>query len=432
MNSQLCKPKSGFRALQGLIAAVSLLSVFEAGLSQAPKPLNDRSAQQNPKTLSATAEEALTRSETVDLERLLPQIPDRGAALYLLAKRYARLGQTQKALGLLKECVSLDEGFDPEHAPDLQPLNSDTEFRALVEHVRRRYPPVHKARVAFTIPETDLFPEGLAADPAKKLFYMGSMHRRKILRITEAGDVSDFVKPNLYDLMPVGGVKVDQADHGLWAATDPGEQNRSELVHFDSNGKLLERFPAPGKGPHDLNDLVLRNADEIYVTDTSAHQVYRFNRKSHDFEPLLFPRRLFYPNGITISGDAGLLYVADLLGVICVDLRNESARDVNPGKHTTLAGIDGLYWYRGDLLGVQYGTSSFRVGRFRLSDNGLSVKHTEILESRTPLVSFPTTGAILGDRFYFIANTGIANLKDDKIIDPAKLEPIHIAVLSLK
>jgi hypothetical protein len=428
----LVQPKFGFRALRGLIAAVCLLSVFEADLSQAPKPVEDRSAQQNSIAPAATTQEARARSEIQDLERLLPQVADRGAALYLLAKRYARLGQAQKALALLKECISLDEGFDPEHAPDLQPLNSDPEFRALVERVHRHYPPVHKASVAFTIPETDLFPEGLAADPAKKLFYMGSMHRRKILRITEAGEVSDFVKPDLYDLMPVGGVKVDQADHDVWAATDPGEQNRSELVHFDSNGKLLERFPAPGPGPHNLNDLVLRNSDEIYVTDTSAHQVYRFNRKSHDFEPLVFPRRLFYPNGITVSGDAGLLYVADLLGVICVDLRHKSARDVNPGKHTTLAGIDGLYWYRGELLGVQYGTSSFRVGRFRLSDDGLSVKHTEILESRTSLVSFPTTGAIVGDRFYFIANTGIANLKDDKIIDPGKLEAIHIPVVPLK
>jgi hypothetical protein len=47
-------------------------------------------------------------------------------------------------------------------------------------------------------------------------------------------------------------------------------------------------------------------------------------------------------------------------------------------------------------------------------------------------VSDPTTGAILGDKFYFIANTGIYNLEHDKIVDPAKLQPVHIAVVSLK
>jgi sugar lactone lactonase YvrE len=261
---------------------------------------------------------------------------------------------------------------------------------------------------------------------------MGSMHRKKIMKITEQGEVSDFVRPELYNLMPVGGVKVDPADHSVWAATDPGEADRSELVHFDENGKLLERYPAPGSGPHDLNDLVLRKTQEIYLSDPSAHQAYRFDRVSHTFAPLVFPRPLFYPNGITVLANQDLLYVADLMDVIAVDLRNNQAREVDPGKRSTLAGIDGLYWYKGDLLGVQYGTGAFRVARFRLSADGLRVRQTEIMEYRTPLVSFPTTGAIAGENFCFIANTGIGNLENDQIGDPAMLEAIHIAVVSLK
>jgi hypothetical protein len=372
------------------------------------------------------------RAEIQKLEDSLPKIPDRGAALFLLARRYAHLGELEKALALLKHCIALDEGFDPAGSPALQPLESFPEFRELVEQVHRRHPPVHTARVAFTITEKDLFPEGLAVDWPRHIFYMGSMHRKKIIRITEAGEVSDFVKPDLFGLMPVGGVKVDLAEHGVWAATDPGEANRSELVHFDSNGKLLERFSAPGPGPHDLNDLVLRDAAEIYLSDTFAHQAYRFDRRSHIFTPLSFPRPLFYPNGITVSGDGNLLYVADLLGVILVDLRNNVAHEVDPGKGNSLAGIDGLYWYKNSLLAVQYGTGAFRIMRFRLSSDDRRASSSETLEYRTALLSFPTTGAIAGDNFYFIANTGIGNLKDDKIVDPTKLEPIQIAVVPLK
>jgi hypothetical protein len=40
----------------------------------------------------------------------------------------------------------------------------------------------------------------------------------------------------------------------------------------------------------------------------------------------------------------------------------------------------------------------------------------------------PTTGAIMDGKFYFMANTGIANLENAKI-DPKKLEPLHIAVV---
>jgi hypothetical protein len=80
---------------------------------------------------------------------------------------------------------------------------------------------------------------------------------------------------------------------------------------------------------------------------------------------------------------------------------------------------------------VQYGSGPYRVARWRLSPDGLKVVSTDVFEYRTPLISFPTTGAIMAGNFYFIANTGIANYKDGKVVDPAKLEPIHIAVVPL-
>jgi hypothetical protein len=177
---------------------------------------------------------------------------------------------------------------------------------------------------------------------------------------------------------------------------------------------------------------VIRNSQEIFTTDTFANQAYLLRPQSRSFTPLRFPRPLLYPNGITLSGDSSVLYVADMLGVIAVELRNSTAREVNPGKNNTLAGIDGLYWYKGSLLGVQYGTGTYRVARWQLSPDGLRVASTEVLERGTQFVSDPTTGAILNGKFYFIANTGIYNLKDDKIADPKKLEPVRVAVVELK
>lgn len=377
-------------------------------------------------------ETARILTEITTVEALLPRIPDKGAAQFLLARRYTQLGDQHKALALLRKSISLDEGFNPDGVAGFQSLQSRPEFRALVQKVRRRYPPLHRARVAFTVPEKDLFPEGLVVDSERHMFYLGSEYRRKIVKITDKGEVSDFVKPGVYDLMPVGGVKVDPADHSVWAATDPGEENRSELVHFDQHGKLLGRFPIGGTGEHDLNDLVIREPREIFTTDTLANQVYRFDRQSHSFMPLSFPRPLLYPNGITLSGDGNVLYVADMLGVIAVGLKNNTAQEVRPGRNNTLAGIDGLYWYKGSLLGVQYGTGAYRVARWWLSPDGVRVASTEVLERGTQFVSDPTTGAILNGKFYFMANTGIYNLKDDKIVDPKKLESVHVAVVSLQ
>ena len=379
---------------------------------------------------SPTSAEARFRPIIQHIERILPTLADRGAGLFALARLYAQVGDTPKALALLKESLATDEGFDPSGSEMLAPLRSNPDFARLADQAQKQYPAVHRAKVAFTVPEKDLFPEGLAYDPATHVFYMGSMYRRKVIRITVKGEVSDFVKPDVYHLQPIGGIHVDPADQGLWAASDPDEAHGSELYHFDAQGKLLEHY-SPGTGHQDLNDLVLYRSSAIYVTDTDANLTYRFDRKTHFFTPLNLPRPQLFPNGITLSDDSTRLYIADWLGVIVVDLRDNSAHEVDPGEHNTLCGIDGLYWYKNSLIGVQ-STGTYRVVRWFLSLDGRQVQATKILEKGTPLVSSPTTGAIRDSEFYYMANTSIDNYNDGKIVDPAKLEPVHIVVVPLE
>ena len=364
------------------------------------------------------------------LEQVLSALDDRGAGLFSLARLYAQVGDRQKALALLKESLATGEGFDPSGSEMLAPLRSSPDFVAMADQAQKRYPPVQNAKVAFTVPEKDLIPEGLAYDPVSQLFYMGSMYRRKIVRITEKGEVSDVIKSDLYHLQPIGGVHVDPYDQSLWAASDPDAAHGSELYHFDAQGQLLERYSPPGAGPHDLNDLVLYRSSAIFVTDTEANLTYRFDRKTHVFTPLKLSRPQLFPNGITLSEDVTHLYIADWLGVIMVDLRDNVPREVHAGEHNTLCGIDGLYWYKNSLIGVQ-SAGTFRVARWFLSADGRRVLAGKVLEKGTPLVSFPTTGAIRGTQFYFIANTGIDNYDDGKIVDPSKLEPVRIAAVSL-
>jgi sugar lactone lactonase YvrE len=399
-----------------------------------PPPQPTLFAQQNSATPSPTVSKEDTARYEADIRRIeeaLPKVADRGAALFILAARRARLGQGTKALATLKECVSLDEGFDPTESKAFESLRSNREFQSLTEEARRHYPRVHRARVAFTVEKPDLFPEGMAADAKRRIFYFGSIIHRNIIKTTVTGAISDFVRAGRDDLFGMNGVRVDPADHSVWAASASTAADRGALVHFDSQGNLLERFAITGVGPHSPNDLEVRGSRELYVTDTLAHVVYRFDRIAHSFTPMTFPRPLLYPNGITLSDNGNSLYIADSLGLIVIDLDKNTMRDVDPGQHSTLAGIDGLYWYKGDLIGVQYGTGPYRVARWKLSPDGLRVTSTEILEYRTPEMSFPTTGAIMNAKFYFMLNTGIGNLKDDEIIDRTKLEPVRVAVISL-
>ncbi|HKS96003.1 MAG TPA: hypothetical protein VJV74_07695, partial [Terriglobia bacterium] len=68
---------------------------------------------------------------------------------------------------------------------------------------------------------------------------------------------------------------------------------------------------------------------------------------------------------------------------------------------------------------------------FQLSADGARVTESEILEYRSDFVELPTTGAIAKGKFYFICNSQLDNLRDEKIVDPSKVQPVRIGVVSL-
>jgi DNA-binding beta-propeller fold protein YncE len=376
---------------------------------------------------------AEVREQIATVEKLMPSLPDRGAALYVLAVSKQHLHETRQALSLLKECISLQEGFDPSGDPEFRGLKGEKEFETLEERVHRNFPAVMHAHGAMVTEEKDLVPEGLAYDERQNLFYMGSLYRRKIVKITPNSHVSDLVPADRYKLLPVLGIRLDPRDGSVWAATTDFAVDAwaTELIHLDAQGNLLGRYSPKGPGKHELNDLVVRRSGEVYTTSTSTHVVFRWNPKAEAFETVATNRPLLHPNGIALADDDQTLYVADDLGVVQIHLADGSSRDVEPGSHSTLAGIDGLYWHKGSLVAVQNGIGSPRVVAFQLSKDGSRVVQTTVLENRSGLTVLPTTGAIRGDDFYFISNSQVDNLNGDRIMDVTKLEPIRIAVVRL-
>jgi hypothetical protein len=371
------------------------------------------------------------REQIAAVEKLRKTFPDRGATLYFLAASKQHLRETRQALALLKECLALHEGFDPSGEPLFLELKGTKEFTTMVENVHQDFPMVAQAREAFRTTEKDLVPEGLAYDAQRNLFYMSSLNRRKIVEIGRDGNVTDFVPADRYELLPVLGIRLDPNDGTVWADSFTDSTGLTELLHFDVSGKLLGRFKPEGSAKHGLNDLVIRKNGELITTDSLANEVLRFDPVAHTFVSLPLHRPLFYPNGIALSGDDRTLYIADNLGVVSVNFASGQSHNVDPGPRSTLAGIDGLYWHNGSLIGIQNGIGTPRIAAFRLSNDGLHVMRTTVLETRSSLCVLPTTGAIRGADFYFIANSQIDNMNNDKVLDVTKLEVVRVGVLHL-
>lgn len=70
--------------------------------------------------------------------------------------------------------------------------------------------------------------------------------------------------------------------------------------------------------------------------------------------------------------------------------------------------------------------------RLRLNPQRDTIVSAQVLESYDPLFELPTTGAIVGNRFYFMANTQIHNIAPDGSIRAGMhFNPIHVLRLNL-
>jgi len=390
------------------------------------------SAQIQPKQpVTEPSDSAEIRVQIAHIQKLLPNLPDRAAALYILAVLTQKLGQTHEALKFLEQCAALHEGFDPAGSPTLRTLKGSSEFDQLVAMVHQEFPVVTASRLAFVANEKDLVPEGLAYDAKQDVFYLSSLNRRKIVRITPGGIASNFSSSSHDNLLPILGIRTDSTDGSVWAASWSEASEKSELLHFNPSGQLLNRFSPGDSLQHGFNDLVVRKNGDVLLTDSLSNQVLLFKRGTATFTPLPVHRELSGPNGIALAGDDRQLFVADDYGVIHLNLERGISTELNRGPNSTLSGIDGLYWHNGSLIAIQNSIGSPRVVAFKLSKDTTSVEQTTVLENRTNFTIEPTTGAIRGDVFYFIANSQGPNVNEDRIVDPGKLEPVRIARVHL-
>jgi len=385
------------------------------------------SAQTLPDAMSEPA--AALRLEMEQLENLAPTFPDRGAVLFALALHLADAGDLQGALARLKECIPLDEGFDPSRSPQFAPLHGNPDFEVLCARARKKSPPVSNAELAMTISEKELLPEGFAFDERRHVFNLGSQHLRKIVKVAFEGWETDLFSADRYSFLPIVGIRVDPSDATIWADSSD-RAGKSELLHLDAAGGLLGRHAPPGSAQHRFSDLAIQKNRDVFITDGLESRLYRFDRSSQAYVDVPAHRPFLHPRGITVAGDDHTLFVADDLGIVRIDLSSGASIDLKPSK-TTLARIEGLYWHRGSLVAVQTGIGSARIIAFRLSAKQDRVGSFTILENRSDYTLSPTAGAVAGNDFYFIANSQSDSLPDGKILDSSRLEPIRIGRIAL-
>jgi len=272
----------------------------------------------------------------------------------------------------------------------------------------------HPSTRAFVLAERDLLPESIAFDPHTGNFFVGSMHRRKIVRRTPDGAVTDLAGPQ-QGLWSIIGIKIDSAAGELWANScnmgdelpmvpaDPSTVGRGALLRLRlADGVVLRRYePPPAARPICFNDLALSAVGDVYLT-AGRKGVWHLPAGGRSLERLVSDSTLWL-NGIATSA-GGALYVADdSLGPLLVDPGSGKWQRVATPASDTLRGIDGLYVHGRSLVWIQNGVEPPRVVQAPFGQDSASVRELRVLEVGHPDYDGPTTGVLVGDTLFYVA-----------------------------
>ena len=361
------------------------------------------------------------------------------SAILSVARGYMEAGENEKALDALMEFADLGQADDAMldgSNKTFAALAGSPEYTAVLEKFRRNEAPVSKAEKAFDLADAGLVAEDLDHDADLKSFLVTSVLKKKIIRVTRNGSAQDFAfSPSGW---PMLAIKTDGKRNLVWAtevaldsfAVAPkADWGKSAVLCFDlKSGKLLSRVEGPPGAA--LGDMALDLEGNPIVSDGEKGGVYRLRNGKLQ---LINGTDFISPQSPAVSPDGRHAFVPDYLrGIGLLDLGTGEVRWLE-SNGIALNGVDGLYFYRGSLFLTQNGTAPERVVRVRLDAAMTRVVSSEMIERATPTLDDPTHGVVVGDSFYYIANSGWSELDDHGQVKPgSKLTPAHIMLIKIK
>jgi len=420
-----------------------LMIVLMAGPLVAGEEISLAGYQQHLRAANGAAQQGQFQTALNHFLALMEMVPHNPAVYYAAAAMHARLGQADNALTCLEKALVLGHDVNGRLDPAFDGLREAESFKTIEALLKKQDTPVGHSQLAFTLSEKDLLPEGITHDPVSGCFYLGSLWKSKIVRISPDGQVSDFTTERQDGLRSMAGLAVDAPRRVLWALSfvsppwpvpAPGERGWSGLFKYDlETGKLVGKYVLQESGvPHLFNDLAVSKAGDVFLTDSLAGAVYVLRHDRDELEVFLASPAFMFPNGITLGPDEMTLYVTSGgAGVYRIDIQSKKYALLAQPDDISLCRIDGMYVHRDSLVCMQNGLN--RISRFYLNPAGDTVERLEIVETRNPHFILPTTGVFVGDWFYYIANSQAYCInRDGTLFPPEQLKDVVILKTELK
>jgi hypothetical protein len=368
---------------------------------------------------------------------------DSASSIESLAVAYVEAGQPKPALEMLRDFVAMGQADDDlQTAPQLDSLKASPQFKQFLRTMERNKAPFQHTTSFIDLHDPKFVPEDIDYDPQARTFLITSVLEKKIVRLAMDGTQTDFATAP--DAWPMMALKIDAKRGVVWAtevaldkfAPAPSKDwGRSAVLCLSlKDGSLLRRIEGPSQTA--LGDMALTPDGDAIVSDGAGGGVYRIRFRSAKSDSLerLDGGDFISPQTPALLPDGRHVFVPDYVrGLGVLDLATKQVRWIETNRRHTVDGIDGLYLTGSNLIAVQNGSSPERVVTFHLDRNWKQVLSEDLIERSTPTLGDPTHGVVIGDNFFYIANSGWNSLDDNGNLKPnSKMTAAHIMKASLK
>lgn len=384
------------------------------------------------------------RHQAYALQKLFALRPMQGPIGYELAAAYARQDSKRLAYDVLVRLQGQGYAFAPDQDPRFEPIKGTPVWEYIVLNLQANQKAFGGGQPGFNLPGGDTLIESIAYDPSRKRFLVASVRDGSIDRVDRAGKTEPFIRPDASNgLLATYGMAVDAKRDLLWVigngvphrkGIQAADFGKAVLYKFTlSSGKYLARFETPlAHRPSILSSIAVSPDGTPYVADGPARRIYRLTGDA--LELVVENPKLTSIRGMAFNADGSRLVFADYdLGLFGIDLSAGKAFAVTPHANLTLYGIEGLAFWNGYLVAVQNGFPPRRVMRLTLDETLTRVTHAQALDAAKPEFGTPTQGVVVGDEFWFIANSQRGQYDTYGIPkDAAKLQAVHVYRSDLK
>jgi sugar lactone lactonase YvrE len=339
--------------------------------------------------------------------------PNYPRALFNLAYAQVLDGESGGALETLNLLADMAIEFGVAAIDEFAPLRTHSDWPGYQERVEQIIKPVGEATVAFNVVASNYIPEGIAVDDEGRLL-LGSIRYGRILRASKGIELLSDARDAGH--WSVFGMRLDGAG-GLWFASagvpqfvlaEDEKPSRSGLFRLNlAANEIDQRAELPAaEDSQVLGDLIIADDDTIYTTDSLTGVLYRYSVSDNEFSVVVDSGVFVSPQGLALDVSGNHLFVADYVGGLYrVRLADGRVERIAPPDSISTYGIDGLYRHGNELVVIQNGIRPHRVVAMALSNDGLSITGSRTLARNLPEFDEPTLGTIVGDSFYFVANS---------------------------